>query len=116
MDKLSFRLRMAAHYTGFMTVVGLIALLAKAPAPALWAIAALWLWFAKAFWQYRADYLPARRWSDQWAARPGGATAEQVQERLRRIWRWVDRPDRVLERSALAPKSLPRQCVVVGVL
>lgn len=43
MPRLTFRLRMAAHYTGFMTVVGLVALLAKAPEPALWVIAGLWL-------------------------------------------------------------------------
>lgn len=55
MPKLSFRLRMAAHYTAATTVLALIALLAKAPAPALIMIAGFWLWFAKGLWFYRHE-------------------------------------------------------------
>ena len=85
MPKLSFRLRMATHYTGFMTVAGLLALLLQAPAPALWIIAGLWLWFAKAFWFYREDMGFGGR--NRSAGRLGGYTPEEMQVRLRRIWR-----------------------------
>jgi len=87
MPRLTFRLRMAALYTGFMTVIGLIALLARAPEPALWVIAALWLWFAKAFWFYRRDYgYRGQTWRDQWIGVVGDRTPEEAQKRLRRIW------------------------------
>lgn len=85
MPKLSFRLRMAAHYTGAMTVVGLLALLCQTPAPALWIIASLWLWFAKAFWVYRGEMGFGGRYRS--ASRLGGYAPEEMQVRLRRIWR-----------------------------
>jgi hypothetical protein len=68
-----------------MTVVGLLALLLQAPAPALGIIAGLWLWFAKAFWLYREDVgLGGRNRS---AGRIGDYTPDEMQVRLRRIWR-----------------------------
>lgn len=85
MPKLSFRLRMATHYTGFMTVVGLLALLLQASAPALWIIAGLWLWFAKAFWVYREDMGFGGR--SRSGGRFGDYTPDEMQVRLRRIWR-----------------------------
>lgn len=85
MPKLSFRLRMATHYTGFMTVAGLLALLLQAPAPALGIIAGLWLWFAKAFWLYREDMGFGGR--SRSGGRFGVSTPHEMQERLRRIWR-----------------------------
>ena len=85
MPKLSLRLRMATHYTGIMTVVGLLALLQQAPAPALLIFAGLWLWFAKAFWVYRKDMDFSGRYRSD--SRLGGYTPEEMQARLRRIWR-----------------------------
>jgi hypothetical protein len=85
MPKLFFRLRMATHYTGFMTVVGLLALLLQAPAPALWIIAGLWLWFAQAFWFYRMDMGFGGR--NRSASRLGDYTPDEMQVRLRWIWR-----------------------------
>jgi len=88
MPKLSFRLRMATHYTGFMTVVVLLALLIQAPALALWIIAGLWLWFAKAFWVYRRDLVhDGQTWRDQLTSELDDRSPEEMQERLRRIWR-----------------------------
>ncbi len=88
MPKLSFRLRMANYHTGFMTVVGLLALLLQAPAPALWIIAGLWIWFAKAFWFYRKDMgFGGQTWRDHWTGELGDRCPVGTQERLRRIWR-----------------------------
>lgn len=86
MPRLTFRLRMATHYTGFMTVMGLVALLAKAPQPALWMIAALWLWFAKAFWVYREDMGFGPKFRRNPWVEPPDLTPEEMQARLRRIW------------------------------
>jgi hypothetical protein len=83
MPKLPFRPRMATYYTGIMTVVGLLALLLKAPTPALGIIAGLWLWFAKAFWVYRRDMGVGG------IARSGNrlGAPEEIYVRLRRVWR-----------------------------
>jgi hypothetical protein len=76
---------MATPYTGFVTVVGLLALLLQVPAPALWIIAGLWLWFAKGFWFCREDM--GFSVSNRSGGRFGDYTPDERQVRLRRIWR-----------------------------